>query len=352
MNIALDISPLKTGNFLQHKVRGSGMYINALKESFLKYYPQNSYTFFTKRNEIPKNCNIVHIPYFEPFFLTLPFINNYPTVVTVHDFTPIVFPDFFPRGIKGEIKWKIQKSLLKKANGVITDSIASKKDIKRFTNISDEKIHVIYLAAKEEFKQITQEKRMLIKKKYSLPNSFVLYVGDVTFNKNLPRLLDAIKIVGMPIVLVGEAITKENGDLDNPWNRDLKLIREEKKKNNNIICLGFVPQEDLVALYNLATLFTMPSLYEGFGLPILEAMASGCPVLTSREGSLEEIAGKAAFYVNAYSVNDIATGIKEIVSNNNLRKKLIAEGIINNKRFSWEKTAKETLEAYQVLRNL
>lgn len=350
MNIALDISPLKKGNFLQHKVRGSGMYITALKESLLRYYPQNSYTFFTKRSEILSTCDIIHIPYFEPFFLTLPFVNNFPTVVTVHDLTPIIFPDFFPRGIKGEIKWKLQRWLLKKTNGIITDSFASKKDIIKHTNIPDKKIHVVYLAARDEFKQVSSEKKNLIKKKYNLPNNFVLYVGDVTFNKNLPRLLDAIKISGIPLVMVGGALTNENVDLDNPWNSDLKIIREEVKKNTQIICLGFVPQNDLIALYNLASVFTMPSLCEGFGLPILEAMASGCPVLTSSEGSLEEIAGKAALYVDAYSVNDIAKGIKEITSNKVLRKRLIAEGILNNKRFSWENTAKKTFEVYQKLK--
>lgn len=351
MNIALDISPLKTGHFLQHRVRGTGMYIHAIKEAFRHYFPQNTYTFFTKISEIPKTCEVIHIPYFEPFFLTLPFSNPHPTVVTVHDLTPLVFPQYFPRGLKGEIKWKIQKFLLGKTQGVIVDSLASKKDIIKYTKIPAEKIYVVYLAAGDEFKQISIEKKNAVIKKYNLPNRFVLYVGDVTFNKNLPRLLDAIKIINVPIVMVGEALINENADLNNPWNRDLRFVREEIKTSKNIICLGFVPREDLTALYNVASVFAMPSLYEGFGLPILEAMACGCPVLTSSQGSMPEIAGNAAVYVDAYNSGKIATAIKEIIDNNSLRQKLTLRGIENCKRFSWKKTAEKTIEVYQKASN-
>ena len=111
--------------------------------------------------------------------------------------------------------------------------------------------------------------------------------------------------------------------------------------------MGFVPTEDLVGIYNLATVFAIPSLYEGFGLPVLEAMSCGCPVITTKEGSLEEVAGDTAYYVDAYDFENIASGIKEVFENERLQKELVKKGLENVKRFSWKKTAEETLGVYE-----
>src|SRR5690606_8255299 len=140
------------------------------------------------------NSDLLHIPYFDPFFIHLPLQKKSKLVVTVHDLTPLVFPDIFPAGIKGNLKWQFNKRLLAKADGIITDSHASATDIHRLTGIPKNKIHTVYLAAGEEFKKMENGKwKMEIKEKYGLPDRFVLYVGDVTANKNLPRLIDAIK---------------------------------------------------------------------------------------------------------------------------------------------------------------
>lgn len=347
MKIAIDVSPLETGNFLQHRVRGTGTYIRSLKQSLLQFFPENSYTFFSKKNKIPKDCDIIHIPYFEPFFLTLPLFNKYTTVVTVHDLTPLVFPKYFPSGMKGRIKWMIQRNRLRKADTIITDSSASKRDIIRIVGVSSEKVQVVYLAAGESFQQLGKEKQRAVSKKYKLPEKFILYVGDVTWNKNLPRLLDAVSMLDVHLVMVGKALTENISDLDNPWNRDLRIVREKIAKNPRIIPLGFVSDEDLVALYNTATVFAMPSLYEGFGLPILEAMSSGCPVVATKQGSIEEVAGDAALYVDAYSVESIAEGIKKIFLNEKIRSELVDKGLQQTKKFTWEKTAKETLQVYK-----
>lgn len=349
MKIAIDISPLKSGHFLQHRVRGTGFYIENLKNSLLKYYPENQYNFYTRGKNLSEDVDIVHIPYFEPFFLTLPFKKRFRTVVTVHDLTPLVFPDNFPSGIKGKIKWEIQKNLLRKVNAIITDSENSKKDIIKFTGISDKKIHVVYLAAGEEFKKIEHKKLEVesLRKKYNLPKKFVLYVGDVTWNKNLPRLLKAIKEINIPLVMVGKALIDENFDRVNPWNQDLTKAQQLARENRNIRCLGFVPTEDLTMLYNNATVFVMPSLYEGFGLPLLEAMSCGCPVIASREGSITEIASEAAFYVDAYDIESIARGIKSLYMNINLQKNLSNKGLTQAKRFLWQKTVTEVMQIYE-----
>lgn len=341
------MSPLKSGNFLQHRVRGTGFYLRNLKISLEKYYPQNKYTFFTRGEKLLQNVNLVHYPYFEPFFLTLPFKTKSKFIVTIHDLTPLVFPANFPSGIKGKMKWNLQRLRLKKASAIITDSQSSKKDIIRFAGISESKISVVYLAAGEEFKKLEiKNYELKIKKKYGLPDKFALYVGDVTWNKNLSALMKAAGIAKVPLVLVGKAITEKEFDKTNPWNQDLVKVKN-LAGNDNIFTLGFITQEDLVALYNLATVFVMPSFYEGFGLPILEAMSCGCPVVTSKEGSIPEIAGDAAFYVDAYDINSIAHGMEKVFKDATLQKELSEKGIIQSGKFSWKKTADETNRVYE-----
>ena len=137
-------------------------------------------------------------------------------------------------------------------------------------------------------------------------------------------------------------------DKKNPWNKDLLQV-QDKIDNKKYIALGFVEETDLVNLYNLASVLVAPSLYEGFGLPILEAMACGCPVITARCGSLQEVAGDAALYVMPDSVDQITQGLKKIIKNKNLRNNLIERGLQNVKNFSWKKTATRTLKIYETL---
>lgn len=345
MKIAIDVSPLQTG----HKVRGVGFYLEHLKKALVKYYPENEYIFFERGEKLPNDIDLVHFPYFEPFFLALPLYKKFKTVVTVHDLTPIVFPNAFPKGIKGEIKWQMQKYALRKADAILTDSECSKKDIIKLTRVKEHRVKVVYLAAGEQFERLKIDDLRFknIREKYNLPEKFILYVGDVTWNKNLPRLIDAVKSLKIPLVMIGKGLVSEDYDKNNIWNADLNRINELAKGDENIIRLGFIPAEDLTAVYNLATVFVLPSLYEGFGLPVLEAMACGCPVVTSKEGSIPEVARDAAFYVDAYDVDSIATGIKEVFENENLQKQLREKGLENARKFSWKKTARETINVYK-----
>lgn len=344
MKIAIDVSPLQTG----HKVRGVGFYLEHLKSSLVKYFPENDYVFFERGEKLPGDIDLVHFPYFEPFFLALPLYRKYKTVVTVHDLTPIVFPRAFPRGIKGEIKWQMQKYALRQADAIITDSKSSKKDIIKFVGAKEDKIKVVYLAAGERFKKLeTGSWKLEIKRKYGLPDRFLFYVGDVTWNKNLPRLMDAVKEVNIPLVMVGKSLVSEEYDKNNLWNRDLVRVQELASGDKNILRLGFIEEEELVQIYNLATVFVMPSLYEGFGLPILEAMSCGCPVIATKEGSLKEVAGNAALYVDGYNIESIASGIKKIFTQEKLQKELSENGLINSHNFSWKNTAEETVRIYE-----
>lgn len=351
MEIAIDVSPLEGRHSSDHKVRGIGFYVQNLKNSLRKYFPDNKYHFFVNRKGLPSDIDVVHYPYFEPFFKTLSFLKKYPSVITIHDLTPLVFPKHFPSGIKGNLKWQLQKILLRHIDQIITDSESSKKDIMRLTGINGKRITVIYLAASEEFTQVSEIKNSFIlkevRRKYNLPEKYVLYVGDGTWNKNLPRLIEAVKKINIPLVMVGKALAEKDFDKNNPWNQDLVKVHELADDDKRIIRLGFVRAEDLVNIYNLATVFVMPSLYEGFGLPILEAMQCGCPVVTTKEGSLKEIAGDAAFFVDAYNIESIASGIEQVIENKRLQRELSDKGLNQAKKFSWEKTARETIGVYE-----
>ncbi len=357
MNIAIDETPL-TDKSITHRVRGTGFYIENLKKSLLQYFSSNKYIFFNRGDLLPKDIEVVHYPYFEPFFLTLPFRKTHKTVVTVHDLTPFVFPDHFPTGIKGALKWALQKNLLKAVDAIITDSQSSKDDIIRYTGIPGAKITVVYLAAGEEFKRIQNSllpelraraefRIQNLRRRYGLPEKFALYVGDVTWNKNLPRLVEAIKKTNIPLVMVGKALGETNFDESNPWNKDLSTVQQLVKNNKQFILTGFVNDVDLICLYNMATVFAMPSIYEGFGLPILEAMQCGCPVVTAKEGSLPEVAGNAALYVDAYDISSIANGIKKVFFDKDLQNSFSKKGFEQAKKFSWKKTSSQTIEIYE-----
>lgn len=344
MKIAVDITPIDPKVYSGHKVRGVGMYISLLKDNLEKYDKKNSYTFFSKGEVLPSGIDIILYPYFEPFFLTLPAINKYKTVITIHDLTPVIFPHNFPSGIKGKVKWNIQKLLARKVDGILTDSNCSKSDIEKFIGIKKEKVGVAYLGVSENFKpqNLSQKEKEFLTKKYSLPEKFILYVGDATWNKNLPRLVEAAIDANIPLVMVGKSITNEQIDKNNPWNKDLLKVQEIIKKSKVLFPLGFVDEKDLVSLYNLAECLIMPSLYEGFGLPVLEAMKSGCPVISSREGSLPEVGGDAVLYVDAHSKESIAHGMATIFKDKKLQEALRDKGIAQASKFSIEKMIEDT----------
>ncbi len=359
MRVAIKL--LENERAVQHRVRGTGVYIENLRKAlerqdrqYKQSFSSNEYIFFTREQNLPGNVNLVHYPYFEPFFLTLPLKKVAPTVVTVHDLIPLVFPEHFPAGIKGFLKWQIQKFSLRGCQAIITDSESSKRDIIKYAGISEDKIHVVYLAPGEEFKKLPIGVWSLeLKKKYHLPDTFILCVGDATWNKNLPRLIEAAKQINIPLVMVGKALAEEGFDRTNPWNQDLVKIANLCQNNQLVLRPGFVPDGDLVGLYNLATVFTMPSLYEGFGLPVLEAMACGCPVVTSRAGSLAEVAGEAGLSVNPEKTEEIAEGLlRGLRLSHEEREKMIAKGLEQAEKFSWDKTAQRILAVYQKVYSL
>ena len=340
MNIAIDITPLQT----DHKDRGVGMYTKLLIEALQKYESNHSYSFFTRGQKISNDIELIHYPYFDPFFITLPFFYHKPTVITVHDLIPLVFMEHFPAGIRGALKWHFQRMRLTRVSRIITDSESSKRDIKSIAGFPEARIDVVPLAASPKFGRVNDEAELArVKKQYHLPESFVLYVGDVNWNKNILGLLEAFRKVKRPLVLVGKAFLDESL----PEVQRINAFIDNNKLSNDVVKLGAVPVEDLVAIYNCASVYVQPSFYEGFGLPVLEAMACGVPVVTSRASSLAEIAGPAII-VDPSDSKDIARGLLEaIMITPAKRKALIAAQTQWVQQFSWERVARETILSYE-----
>ena len=255
----------------------------------------------------------------------------------------MIFPEHFPPGIRGNLKFQIQKFSLKNTKAIITDSENSKKDLFKYLNYPKNKIHVVPLAPAEEFKELKIENyKLKIKQKYQLPEKFILYVGDVNYNKNIPGLIKALSGLKekMSLVLVGKAFKDENLK----ETREILQLINSLKLEKKVLRLGWIPDKDLVAVYNLASVYCQPSFYEGFGLPVLEAMACGCPVVAAKTSSLSEICGSAAVMVDPNDINDMIRGLGEAI---NKREELIKKGLLQAKKFSWQKTAQQTYEVYQ-----
>ena len=327
MHIAINTTPLESG----HRNRGVGQYTKLLIGALQKYENTHSYSFFTRGQKVPKNTDIVHYPYFDPFFLTLPLFKSKPTVVTVHDLITVKYADHFAKGIRGELKWQIQKASLFGVARIITDSNASKADIQEIVGYKEGRIDVVHLAPSPVFRPL-QDKVTLerVKKTYNLPEQFVLYVGDVNWNKNVQGLVKAfdmltktvfVKRLSLKAVFVGKAFVNTKLQEAREIHQLIKLLNLDTE----ILRVGFVPDEDLVAFYNLASVYVQPSFAEGFGFPVLEAMTCGCPAVVSRGTSLDEIAGPS-IRIDPNDSSSIAEGILRVLNLTHAeRENLLAE---------------------------
>jgi len=356
IKIGIDISPLKNAN----RFRGVGFYTKNLVEALQKLIKEDKkYSSFqielieqqySNSNITIQQFSLIHYPYFNPFFSTLPKYEKVPVVVTVHDLTPLKFSKHYPPGIKGKLRWFGQKNRLRKVRAIITDSQNSKKDIIKIVGYPENQIHVVYLAPDSNFKVIKSTTILCsIVVKYELPKKFVLYVGDVNWNKNVPGLVKACGKIGIPLVIVGKQAVSKDFDQNHPENQDLVWLQKEAQNNPHIHLLGFVDDKDLPVIYNLATVYCQPSFHEGFGLPVLEAAQCGCPVVCSNQGSLPEVGEEVVAYFNPWQERDLEKTLKKVWGSEALRKKLSQKGLAQAKKFSWQKTAKNTVKVYQAV---
>ena len=270
----------------------------------------------------------------------IPFLVNSKKVVTIHDLAYFM-PEFNAYLPHDAIYMKCMiKNSCKRANVIIAVSENTKKDIVRILGVNEGKIKVIHSGVSNDF-NIIKSKEILneVKTKYQLNKKFILFTGGITPRKNVVRLIEAFNHISdkVPHELV---LTGARG-----WNN--KKENELIEQNDKIKKLGFVSDEDMPILYNLADLFVYPSLYEGFGLPLLEAMACGCPVISSNSSSIPEVVGNAAKMVDPYDVDALAKAMYEVITTDKLRVELIKKGLDRAKQFSWEKCVRECLIEFE-----
>lgn len=343
IKIAIDSGPLLRGDF----VRGIGLHTKLLID-YLSKIKDIEFDVIDVQKEDVSKYDIIHYQKFNPYLLSIPILKKGKSILTIHDLIYLVYPKAYPSGIRGKLTYWLQKALVKKMDAIITISETSKKDIIRFLGISAEKITVIYLAAEENFKKIDNKYLLnAVKEKYHLPSQFVLNVGDINYNKNILTLARACKKAKIPLVLVGKQAAEKDFDRTHPENQPLVKVLSEFGKDRNIVRLGYVPDDELLVIYNLATLYSQPSYYEGFGLSIIKAFACELPVVASKIQAHVEVAHEACLYADPKDPADFAEKIKLVLNDTSLRKELIAKGLAKAKEYSWAKVAKETADVYK-----
>ncbi len=269
----------------------------------------------------------------------LPLYVSSPSVVAILDLSYIHFPQLFKKKDLYQLKiWG--KYSVKKASKIITISEASKSDIIKYYKAPSSKVAVVYPGIKE-----MDKKRTNIKARYNIEGDYILFVGTFQPRKNIVRLIEAFSEINdknIKLLVIG----KKGWMFEEIMKAPDKYGVEDRVK-----FLDNVPDDDLPSFYSNAQCFILPSLYEGFGLPVLEAMQNGCPVITSKVSSLPEAGGDAALYINPHDSSDIADKIDKVLEDEKLRAEMIRKGYEQVKKFSWEKAARETLDVLESLAN-
>jgi glycosyltransferase involved in cell wall biosynthesis len=266
------------------------------------------------------------------------------SVVTIHDCIHLMFPQYLPNRLALGYARASIFAAARRATRVLTVSESSKRDILRFVDIKPDKIDVIYNAYDLQFTVEPREEDVSrVRERFQLQDEFVLYAGNVKPHKNLERLIEAFHLVRrrgldhLKLVLIGDEISRYAA---------LRRAVHRHQLHKYVRFLGYLPEETLAVMYRLAGVFVFPSLYEGFGLPPLEAMASGTPVVTSNVSSLPEVAGDAAVLVDPYDPNAIANGIYQVLTDSEFRRDLRARGTARARQFSWEQSVRRVREIY------
>ena len=263
-------------------------------------------------------------------------------IFTVMDCSWRGYPEGFSQALRNCLDEKMREAS-QKAGGFIAISESTRNDFLKYFPVAEKKVKVIPLAASEAFRLLPdREASRADLLKYGISFPYLLFVGSFEPVKNVPGLLRAFHAIHreIPHHLVCVGVLRQRRE-------EILMLLAELGLEERVHLIGYVPLEDLVVLYNLADLFVFPSFYEGFGLPILEAFRCGTPVLASRNSSMPEVAGEAAYWVNPFEIEDISKGIRELIQNRGLRESLSQKGLLRANSFSWKKTALETLSLFQ-----
>lgn len=315
-------------NFRLHQKRLPSWWVDRKWKNFGKY-----------KERLMGEIDVLHSTAF-----TMPLLSRPKIVVTVHDLGCFIFPQYHAAA-NYQFVTKHLHLAARRANLIIAVSESTKKDVQRYLHIPDEKIEVTYEAAGDIFfNRHPPDSIAAMKTKYHITKPYFLAVGSIEPRKNLSRALVAFKaLLEMKGANYQFVIAGGKG-----WkNEAFYTLLKKLDIDSHLVFTGYVKEEELPPLYQGAEAFIYPSIYEGFGLPVLEAMASGVPVITSNVSSLPEVAGDAALLVNPMEVFEIYEAMEALVTNPSLREDLKGKGLEQSKKFSWEKTALDTLKIYR-----
>lgn len=286
--------------------------------------------------------DLAHVPHFGP-----PLFSPLPTVVTIHDLIPLVLPAYRgPASVR--LYTRLAASGARRAQAILADSYASARDVETHLKIAKDKIHVVHLAAHSRFQPPTQDELVRVRVKYSLPERFVLYLGGYDVRKNVARVIETFagqaqgRREGWKLVLAGKL-----PEGDTAFFPSARARAERLGMAKDIHFTGFVQEQDKPALYAAARVFLYPSRYEGFGLPPLEAMACGTPVIAANTSSLPEVVGEAGVLVNPDDANGWNGALEELLSDEARWDDLRGRGLEQALKFSWDRAARETMAVYR-----
>jgi glycosyltransferase involved in cell wall biosynthesis len=292
-------------------------------------------------------CDLVHIPhlFWRPRYLPCRY------VVTVHDMLDHMYRGRNGSGLKRTFHFQLTRRALKKAARIFAVSRFTKSEIENFFGIDPGRIEVVYNAIDERFLtgHATDADRQFLAERYQVSSPFLLYAGRISPHKNIVRIIEAFAALkaelskqnifpDLKLIIIGDELSKHS---------DLRRTVVRGGVQNDVRFMGFVPIEVLRIFYDAAKVFVFPSLYEGFGLPPLEAMAHGTPVLTSNTSSIPEVVGNAAVLVNPENVFEMMRALQRVLLDSDLREKMRQRGYEQVKKFSWDTSAAEVLAGYE-----
>jgi glycosyltransferase involved in cell wall biosynthesis len=292
-----------------------------------------------------ENIELLHCPYFAaPYFLPAK------TVVTVHDVIPLIMPEYRARP-ESRMYSSLVAFTVRRADAIITVSEFSKQDIMRTLHIPDDKIHVIGNAVDATCRPVTDSRLIdAVRERYGIGPKYILYFGGFDVRKNVDGVLKAYAALpeatkrAYQLVVAGRLHLPGHPLYPDPRPRIRELGLED-----HAVVTGQIREQDKAPLYSGATIYLFPSLYEGFGIPVLEAMACGAAVITSDRSACPEVAGDAARLVNPYDVAEITHAISELLENTQMREDLRQRAVARASHFNWQRVAQQTLEVYEKL---